>query len=70
MTFYQYLKGEIEESWKSITFKLRRQQIVDFKKLWRKWELISKIQEKLKKPESLTTVERWKYRIQWAVEKV
>ncbi|XP_023341738.1 vacuole membrane protein 1 [Eurytemora carolleeae] len=31
---------------------------------------ILELQEKLKKPESLTTVERWKYRIQWAVEKV
>jgi membrane protein YqaA with SNARE-associated domain len=28
------------------------------------------LQEKLKNPDSLSTVERWKYRIQWAVEKV
>jgi hypothetical protein len=27
-------------------------------------------QEKLKNPETMTTVERWKYRVQWAVQKV
>jgi membrane protein YqaA with SNARE-associated domain len=28
------------------------------------------LQEKLKNPEKMTTVEKWKYRVQWAVQKV
>ena len=31
---------------------------------------ISITQEKLKNPETMTTVERWKYRVQWAVQRV